>query len=64
MGKATIQGEWGLNMNDSEYKNYEDLKGERKMCCSNGVDPIWYKATIRAQRLKERKAFKSITYIT
>ena len=74
-GRARIQAEWGVNMSDCEYKYYEDQKGERKMFCSKGVDPVWYEATMRAQRLRERQAeyrasrdlqfaYKSITEIT
>ena len=74
-GRANIQGEWGVNMSDSEYMYYEDQKGERNMFWPKGVDPVWYEATMRAQRLRERQAeyrksrdlqfaYKSITEIT
>ena len=33
---------------------YEDQKGERRQECDRAVDPIWYTAMMRRQRLRER----------
>ena len=41
-------------MTPMEYAYYEDQKTDRKMECSKGVDPVWYHAMMRRQRLRER----------
>ena len=46
--------EWGVKMSPAEKAYYEDQKGERKQICDRAVDPVWYTAMMRKQRLKER----------
>lgn len=46
--------EWGVKMSDMEYKYLKDQRTERKMECDNGVDPVWFRAVMRRQRLRER----------
>ena len=48
--------EWGVKMSPAEKAYYEDQKGERKQICDRAVDPVWYTAMMRKQRLKERDA--------
>lgn len=50
--------EFGVKMSDQEFKYLEDMRGERKMECNNGVDPVWFTAVMRRQRRLEweRKA--------
>ena len=46
--------EWGVKMSPAEISYYEDQKGERKQTCDRAVDPVWYTAMMKKQRLKER----------
>ena len=46
--------EWGVKMSAAEKAYYEDQKGERKQICDRAVDPVWYTAMMRKQRLRER----------
>ena len=45
--------EFGVKMSDNEFKYLEDMRGERKMECNNGVDPVWFTAVMRRQRKLE-----------
>ena len=45
--------EFGVKMSENEYKYLEDMRGERKMECNNGVDPVWFTAVMRRQRKLE-----------
>ena len=42
-------------MGKNEFEYYESMKGDRKMECDLGVDPVWYAAMVRRQRLKGRE---------
>ena len=43
-------------MGKREYEYYDNMKnGDRKMECDHGVDPVWYAAMIRKQRMRERE---------
>ena len=46
--------EWGVRMSLAEKAYYEDQKGERNQECDRAVDPVWYTAAMRRQRLRER----------
>ena len=52
--RKLVEADWGVTMSTNEYVYYEDQKSERKMECSKGVDPVWYHAMMRKQRLMER----------
>ena len=41
-------------MSEAVHRYYEDQKTVRQMECDNGVDPVWYHAMMRKQRLRER----------
>ena len=47
--------EWGVKMSNKEHEYYEDQKSERCLECDHGVDPVWYHATMRQERLKRRQ---------
>ena len=47
--------EWGVAMTEQEYEYYEDQKTERRRHCDHGVDPVWYCAMMRQERLKRRQ---------
>ena len=51
---ARCKDEWGVTMSNKEYEYYEDQKSERRLECDHGVDPVWYVATMRKERLKRR----------
>ena len=53
--------EWGVKMSDMELMYLQDQRSERKMKCDKGVDPIWYRATMRQQRIREKQAWTRIT---
>ena len=53
--RKAVEAEWGVTMSQMEFTYYEDQKTCRKMECSKGVDPVWYQAMMRRQRLKERE---------
>ena len=46
--------DWGVKMSLAEKDYYEDQKQTRKQQCDRAVDPVWYTAMMRKQRLKER----------
>ena len=46
--------EFGVKMSSREYEYLEDQRTARKMECDKGVDPIWYAAMLRKQRIRER----------
>ena len=48
--------EWGVKMSPADKVYYEDQKTERKQYCDRAVDPVWYAAVMRKQRLKERSS--------
>jgi hypothetical protein len=53
--RKECESEWGVKMGKSEFDYYENMKnGDRRMECDHGVDPVWYCAMLRKQRLKER----------
>ena len=52
--KDQCELEWGVKMSPAEKAYYEDQKEERKQFCDRAVDPVWYTATMKKQRLKER----------
>ena len=52
--RMQVEAEWGVTMSPMEYQYYEDQKSERKMECTKGVDPVWYHAMMRRQRMRER----------
>ena len=47
------QDEWGVKMTDVEIRYLEDQRSERKMECNDGVDPVWFRAIMRRQRMRE-----------
>ena len=47
--------DWGVKMTDVEARYLEDQKGDRKMECDKAVDPVWYTAMMRKQRMLERQ---------
>ena len=53
--------EWGVKMSEMEYIYLEDQRGERRMECNRGVDPTWYRATMRQQRLREKQDLEYVT---
>ena len=52
---ARCKEEWGVTMSDKEYEYYEDQKSGRLLECDRSVDPVWYHATMRQERLKRRQ---------
>ena len=46
--------EWKVSMSEREVQYYEDQKSSRLQECDHGVDPVWYAAMMRKQRLRER----------
>ena len=48
-GKQFVR-KFGVKMSDNECKYLEDMRGERKMECNNGVDPVWFTAVMRRKR--------------
>ena len=49
------KAEWGVTMSQAEYTYYDDQKAERQMQCDRGVDPVWYQAVMRRERMRERE---------
>ena len=45
--------EFGVKMSKKDFKYLEDMRGDRKKECSNGVDPVWFTAVMRRQRRLE-----------
>ena len=52
---AKCKEDWGVTMSDQEHLYYQDQKSERKMICDRQVDPVWYCAMMRRERLKSRQ---------
>ena len=52
---ARCKEEWGVTMSHKEDEYYEDQKSERRLECDHGVDPVWYVAMMRQERLKRRQ---------
>ena len=46
--------DWGVKMSPAEKSYYEDQKITRKQFCDRAVDPVWYTAMMKKQRLRER----------
>ena len=46
--------DWGVKMSPAGKVYYEDQKVERKQFCDRAVDPVWYTAMMKKQRLRER----------
>ena len=51
--KVCEEKEFGVKMSENEFKYLEDMRGDRKMECNNGVDPVWFAAVMRRQRRLE-----------
>ena len=51
--RQKCEDEWGVKMSEAEFRYLEDQKTERKMECNSGVDPVWFRAVMRRQRLRE-----------
>ena len=49
------KAEWGVTMSDKEYEYYEDQKSARLQECDHGVDPVWYCAMMRGERMRRRQ---------
>ena len=54
--KKVLEKEWGVMMGEREKLYLIDQQGPRLMSCDHGVDPIFYRAFMREQRLRERDA--------
>ena len=53
--RKECEREWGVNMAKKDFDYYENMKtGDRKWECDHGVDPVWYCAMLRKQRMRER----------
>ena len=52
--KKSCEHEWGVKMGPHQKIYLKDQQEERKMECDQGVDPVWYRAIMRDQRLRER----------
>ena len=52
--RSKVEANQGIKMSKSEHDYYADMKDKREMECDKGVDPVWYSAMLRRQRLKER----------
>ena len=46
---------WGVTMSEAEHRYYLDQKCERRMECDKQVDPVWYWAMMRKERMKSRQ---------
>ena len=44
---------WGVNMGEKEKVYLIDQQGPRKLECDLGVDPVWFRAKMKDQRLRE-----------
>ena len=53
--KRQLDLEWGVKMGEMGKIYLEDQRGPRLMSCDHGVDPVFYRAWMRSQRLKERE---------
>ena len=49
-----LEEEWGVKMGEREKMYLEDQRGPRLMSCDHGVNPIYYRAFMKQQRLRER----------
>lgn len=52
--KTLEEREWKVSMTEREVQYYEDQKSSRLQECDHGVDPVWYAAMMRKQRMRER----------
>ena len=52
--KEKCEVEWGIQMGLLEKIYLDDQRGERKMQCDHGTDPIWYRAYMKEQRMREK----------
>ena len=51
--RKKCEEDWGVKMSEAEYRYLEDQRSERKMECDKGVDPVWFRAVMRKQRMRE-----------
>ena len=51
--KENCELKWGVKMGEKEKMYLEDQRGARKMECDMGVDPVWFRARMKDQRLRE-----------
>ena len=47
--------EWGVKMSEADHRYYEDQKTERRMEYDHGVDPVFYLAVMRQERMRQRQ---------
>ena len=52
--KEDCELKWGVKMGEKEKIYLEDQRGARKMECDMGVDPVWFRARMKDQRLREK----------
>ena len=52
--KKKLEVEWGVKMGVKEKLYLDDQRGPRLMACDSGVDPVFYRAFMKQQRLKEK----------
>ena len=38
---------FGVKISDNEFKYLKDIRGEMKIECNNGVEPVWFIALMR-----------------
>jgi hypothetical protein len=51
--KKVCEELWGVKMGEKEKVYLADQLGPRKMECDLGVDPVWFRAKMKDQRLRE-----------
>ena len=51
--KKVCEELWGVKMGEKEKVYLADQQGPRKMECDLGVDPVWFRAKMKDQRLRE-----------
>ena len=53
--RQSCHDDWGVSMTDQEERYYTDQQTTRLMECNKSVDPVWYWAMMRKERLKSRQ---------
>ena len=53
--KDQCKKSWGVAMSEAEDRYYEDQKTQRRMECDKQVDPVWYWAMMKKERMKSRQ---------
>ena len=53
--KRQLDIEWGVKMGEMGKIYLKDQRDPRLMSCDHEVDPVFYRAWMRSQRLKERE---------